>query len=89
MLNLELDPETEAYLIEIAKREETTPEALIKSLIHQRWGSLQPRQTIVERRGGHPEHLLQDAPPNLSEREHRKRAIAEYLMKRHPEQFSQ
>jgi len=89
MLNLEFDPETEAYLLEIASREETTPEALIKYLIHQRWGSLQSRKTIVERRGGHLEHLLQDAPPNLSEREPRKRAIAEYLMKRHPKQFPQ
>jgi hypothetical protein len=87
MLNLEFDPQTEAYLIELADRERTTPEALLKSLIHQHWNSSQLRQTLVERRGGHPEHLLQNAPPNLSEREHRKRAIAEYLMKRHPNQF--
>jgi hypothetical protein len=89
MLNLELDPETEAYLIELADREETTPEALIKSLIHQHWDRLQPRRTIVERLGGHPEHLLQDASPNLSEREYRKQAIVGYLTKRHSEQFPQ
>jgi hypothetical protein len=89
MLNLELDPETEAYLLEIASREEITPEALIISLIHRYWGSLQSRKTIVERLGGHPEHLLKDAPPNLSEREHRKEAIMQYLMERHPEQFPQ
>jgi hypothetical protein len=37
-------------------------------------------QTIVERLGGHPQYILQDAPPELSERENRKAAIAEYLM---------
>ncbi|MBW4695368.1 MAG: hypothetical protein KME27_26770 [Lyngbya sp. HA4199-MV5] len=86
MLDVRLDPETEAYLLDIAEREKTTPEVLLKSLIHQHWQRLHPPKTIVERRGGHPEHLLQDASPNLSERDHRKRAIAEYLMKRHPEQ---
>jgi hypothetical protein len=84
---LELDPETGAYLFDIASREETTPEALIKSLIHQRWGSLQSHQIIVERLGRHPEHLLEDAPPNLSERKYRKQAISDYLMKRHPRQL--
>jgi hypothetical protein len=89
MLNVKLDLETEAYLIEMASREATTPEALIKSLIHQRWGSLQAPKTIVERLGGHPEHFLQDASPNLSEREHRKQAIANHLIKRHPQHFPQ
>ncbi|MCY7394273.1 MAG: hypothetical protein LH647_23085 [Leptolyngbyaceae cyanobacterium CAN_BIN12] len=89
MLNVKLDLETEAYLIEMASREKTTPEALIKSLILQRWGSLQTPKTIVERLGGHPEPFLQDAPPNLSERKQRKRAIADHLMKRYPQQFSQ
>jgi uncharacterized protein (DUF433 family) len=39
-------------------------------------------QTIVERLGGHPQHVLQDAPPDLSERENRKAAIAAYLTQR-------
>jgi uncharacterized protein (DUF433 family) len=39
-------------------------------------------QTIVERLGGHPQHILQDAPPDLSERENRKAAIAAYLTQR-------
>lgn len=81
MLSIELDKETEAYLIEILSKEKTTSDELLKRLIYKHWLSLQPSQTIVERRGGHPEHLLQDAPPNLSVRENRKRAIAEYMMK--------
>lgn len=44
---------------------------------------------IVERRGGHPEHLLEDAPPDLSERANRKKAISNYLEKRHPQYHPQ
>jgi hypothetical protein len=62
-------------------REKTTSDELIKRLVKERWLSLQPRQTIVERSGGHPEHLLEDAPPDLSERANRKKAIANYLQK--------
>lgn len=56
-------------------KEKTTSDELIKRLVKDRWLSLQPRQTIVERLGGHPEHLLEDAPPDLSERATRKKAI--------------
>ncbi|GAB4292050.1 MAG: hypothetical protein Fur0025_27510 [Oscillatoriaceae cyanobacterium] len=79
MLSIELDQETEAYLVEILGKEKTTSDELIKRLLKERWLSLQPRLTIVERRGGHPEHLLEDAPPDLSERANRKKAIANYL----------
>lgn len=85
MLNIQLDPETEARLVEILAREKTTSDELIKRLVKERWLSLQPRQTIVERLGGHPEHLLEDAPPDLSERANRKKAIADYLKKKHPQ----
>ncbi|MET0099441.1 hypothetical protein, partial [Limnospira platensis] len=66
-------------------KEKTTSDELIKRLVQERWLSLQPRKTIVERRGGHPEHLLEDAPPDLSERANRKKAIADYLKKKHPQ----
>jgi hypothetical protein len=85
MLSIEWDKETEAYLVEILGTEKTTTDELIKRLVKDRWLSLQPRQTIVERRGGHPEHLLEDAPPDLSDRANRKNAIAAYLEKRHPQ----
>ncbi len=85
MLNIQLDPETEARLVEILAREKTTSDELIKRLVQERWLSLQPRKTIVERRGGHPEHLLEDVPPDLSERANRKKAIADYLKKKHPQ----
>lgn len=76
MLNIRLDPETEAYLAEILQYEKTTPDELIQILIRQRWLRLHPKHTLVERRGGHPEYLLQDAAPDRSEQENRKQAIA-------------
>ena len=88
MLNIELDPETEAYFVEILSREKITSDELIKRLVKKRWLSLQPRQTIVQRRGGHPEHLLEDAPPGLSERANRKKAIANYLDNKHSQHHS-
>jgi hypothetical protein len=85
MLTVELDKETEAYLIDILAKDKTTSEELIKQLIRERWLRLQASKTVVERLGGHPQHLLQDAPPDLSERQNRSAAIATYLLKRHPQ----
>ncbi|ACK69244.1 conserved hypothetical protein [Gloeothece citriformis PCC 7424] len=83
MLSIQLDPETEAYLTEILSAEKTTSSELLKRLIYEHWLSLKPRQTLIERRGGHPQHLLQDAPSNLSLRENRKKAVSEYIKQRH------
>lgn len=44
---------------------------------------VQTRPTLVQRRGGHPQHLLQDAPTNLSQREVRKAIVAEHIQKRY------
>jgi len=82
MFNIELDHETEACLVEILAKEKTTSNELIKRLVKERWLSLKSRQTVFERRGGHPEYLLENAPPDLSERDNRKRAIADHLQKK-------
>lgn len=80
MLTVRLDEETERQLTDILAREkDTNRNELIKRLIRNRWLILQVGKTLVERRGGHPQHLLQDAPANLSERQNRKAAIAEYF----------
>jgi hypothetical protein len=85
MLTVRLDEETEQRLADLLAHDQNTNRSeLIKRLIHERWLSLQLGQTIVERRGRHPQHLLENAPPNLSERSNRKQAIADYLQKRHP-----
>ncbi|WP_445631458.1 hypothetical protein [Nostoc sp. DSM 114167] len=83
MLSVRLDEETERQLADILAHEQTDKSELIRRLIAERWLTLQAGKTLVERRGGHPEHLLQDAPTDLSERSNRKKAIAQYLNKRH------
>lgn len=50
--------------------------------------SLERQKIIVERRGGHPEHLLEDAPPDLSERNYRKKEIADYLQMKHSQAYN-
>ncbi|MDJ0729131.1 MAG: hypothetical protein QNJ33_03980 [Crocosphaera sp.] len=62
-------------------------QALLKKLIYEHWLTLNPRQTIVERRGGHPKYLLQDASSDLSLRENRKQAIAEKIQQSHQQSY--
>jgi hypothetical protein len=83
MLTVRLDPETEQQLTEILAHEKDTNRSdLVKRLIKQQWLALNLSIPFVERRGGHPQHLLTDAPPNLSERARRKQAIADHLKQR-------
>lgn len=80
MLSVRLDEETEARLADILAHEKTDKSEMIRRLITERWLSLQPGKTVVERLGGHPKHLLEGAPKDLSERSTRKKAIAAYLV---------
>lgn len=80
LIAVRLDPETEAHLADIQAYEKTDKSELIIRLINERWLSLQAGQTLVERMGGHPKHLLEGADPDLSERPNRKQAIAQYLL---------
>lgn len=85
MLNVSLDEDTEKYLIEILALEKTTSSELIKRLLHEHWQTLQPHKTILERLeevGSSPRHLP-DSPGNLSDRDVRRKYIAEYVQKRH------
>jgi hypothetical protein len=84
MLTVRLDPETEQKLADIIAHErDVNRSSLVKRLILERWLTLNLDNTFVERRGGHPQHLLQNAPPDLSERSTRKQAISDYLKQRH------
>jgi hypothetical protein len=81
MLTVRLDPETEQQLAEIlAYEKDINRSDLVKRLIRQRWLNL--NIPFIKRRGGHPQHLLPDAAPDLSERVNRKQAIADYLKQR-------
>jgi len=83
MLSINLDRETESYLAEIIAQENTSPEEILKKLIYQHWQTLKPRQTLAQRRGDPPKHLLQNAPSDTSLRENRKEIVLEYIQNRH------
>ena len=83
MLTVRLDDQTEKYLADLVACEKTDKSELIRRLIRERWLANQSGLTVVERLGGHPKHLLENAPPNLSERSIRKQAIARHLQDRH------
>ncbi|MBP0019797.1 MAG: hypothetical protein J7647_19870 [Cyanobacteria bacterium SBLK] len=86
MLTLNLDDEAEKYLIEILSREKTTSQDLVKKLLRNHWKNLEPSQTILERMGGYPEHLL-EGTGNLSDRDTRKQKISEYLQQRQKKRY--
>ena len=50
MLSINLDRETESYLVEIIAQENSTSEELLKKLIYQHWQTLKPRQTLAQRK---------------------------------------
>lgn len=52
---------------------------VVRMLINEKFDSLQSDKTLVERRGGHPQHLL-DGVSDLSERSLRKKIIAKKLV---------
>jgi len=87
MISIKLDRETETYLAEIIIQENTNSEELLKKLIYQHWQTIKPRQTLAQRRGKHPENLLQDAAPDLSLRENRKKDVAEHIQNHHQKYY--
>lgn len=85
MLNVSLDEDTEKYLVEILAQEKTTSSELLKRLLREHWQTLQQEKSILERLeevGSFPRDLP-DSPSNLSDRDVRRKYIAEYLQKRH------
>lgn len=50
----------------------------VRALINEKFEALQADKTLVERRGGHPQHLL-NGTPDSSERTRRKAVIAEAM----------
>ncbi|WP_204104799.1 MULTISPECIES: hypothetical protein [Spirulina sp. CCY15215] len=53
------------------------------AIVERRGEDSEEAKTIVERLGGHPEYLLQDAHQELSSRSTRKRLVAEYIVQKH------
>ena len=82
MLTINLDHESEKYLIEILSEEKITSQELVKKLLRNHWITLKKSPTVLERLGGYPEHLL-DEREDLSDRDIRKQKIAKYLRQKH------
>jgi hypothetical protein len=85
MLNVNLDDEAEKYLVEILAQEKTTSNELIKRLLHEHWQSLQPQKSVLQRleEVGSLPGILPNSPGNLSDRDVRRKYIAEHLQQRH------
>ncbi len=81
MLNVNIDDESERYLVEILQKEKTTVSELIKRLLREHLNisltAQRPQQTVLERMGGMPEHLLSEG--GLSDRDHRREIIAKRI----------
>ncbi len=82
MLSINLDQESEKYLIDIVSKENTNTEELIKKLLRNYWSQLNQTDTVLERLGGIPENLLNDGE-NLSDRDIREEIIAEKLKQKY------
>jgi hypothetical protein len=80
-LTVRLDEQEEFRLQQIAELTNSSTSAIIRQLINEKWTSLGAQLTFVERRGGHPENLL-DGRPDLSQRSVRKSALTEHMVKK-------
>lgn len=83
MLSVRLDEETKARLADILAHEKVDKSEIIRRLITERWLSLQAGKQTVVGLGREP-HLF-DGPPDLSERQARKRYIAKRLLEENAE----
>jgi hypothetical protein len=76
-LTVRLDDQEEYKLQQIVEAlNAESQSALIRNWIEEKWNALQSDLTFVERRGGHPQHLL-SGPVDGSERAKRKSKLAE------------
>lgn len=85
MLSINLDDETERYLVEILQEEKITVSELLKQVLRVRLSNHRPKQTVLKRMGGVPEEVLSASglPENLSDRDTRKAIISEHIQTRH------
>ncbi len=61
-----------------AAMQSVSPSDAVRTLINEKFETIQAAKTLVERRGGHPQYLL-NGGADLSERANRKSAIAKRL----------
>ena len=81
-LTVRLDNEEERRLHKIIEALNGASQSdVIRQMINEKWLSLQANKTFVERRGGHPEHLIRGESSD-STRKTRKAKVASYLEKK-------
>ncbi len=85
MLNVSLDKEAEQYLVQILSQERTTSSELIKKLLRDYLQTHQSKQSVLERMGGVPKHLL--SVGNLSDRDIRREIIASRIRASHQQKL--
>jgi hypothetical protein len=78
-LTVKLDEQDQARL-EYLKQFMNAPtqSEVVRKLINERFSQLQADKTLVERRGGHPGHLMRGGS-GLSERQNRKATVAKQI----------
>ena len=80
-LNVRLSDEYESKLSQILALTRMDKSQLTRKMIDEQWIALQAGKSFVERRGGHPKHLLNDSKVS-SERTGRKATLANHFEER-------
>lgn len=78
-LTVKLADQEQIRLEAIAAAMKANQSDVVRALINEKFEALQADKTLVERRGGHPQNLL-DGRADLSERTQRKDIIAQHLV---------
>lgn len=79
-LSVRLDAEENDKLDQIVRTLQASDRSsAVRALIEEKWRSLQEHKSFVQRRGGHPVHLLHGSK-HSSERDVRKSTVSESLL---------
>ncbi|MGB5136348.1 MAG: hypothetical protein WBN89_14370 [Prochlorococcaceae cyanobacterium] len=81
-LTVRLDSHTEHCLRDLLDETGQDKSSLIRQLIRERWQQRQPRPSITQQLGGHPEAFLDTLPPDSAERQQRRRLLHQHLQAR-------
>jgi hypothetical protein len=84
-LTVRLDSDTEQCLNDLLVETGQDKSSLIRQLIRERWQQGQPRPSITQQLGGHPEAFLNTIPAGNAERLQRRRLLGQHLQKRRAE----
>jgi hypothetical protein len=84
-LTVRLDADTEHCLNDLLDETGQDKSSLIRQLIHERWQQGQPRPSITQQLGGHPQIFLDTLSAGSAERLQRRRLLSQHLQKRRGE----